>query len=221
MIITGTSAVVLSTAYTRPEVTLLGICGTSLIALTLVLLGIILGAGNERGRQSNGGTGSGNARRHLSHSAHDDEIKTAMRDTAVTVFGICFAASFMIEGHHTDPLASQANNKYWSGGWKEDRFFRNLGQDLTAVTVEIARCLFTFILVSLIFFFFLPLFWPSKDLLKLLINLSLVRAHFKGQTRLRNGISRSACTSRYQFLLRLSCLSANRLLTARSGGTTQ
>jgi hypothetical protein len=139
LIITGTSAVILGTAYTRSEVTLLGICSTFLAALTLVLLDIILGAGNERWRQDNGVIGNENVRRPLSHSAHDDEMKTAMRDTAATVFGICFVATFMIEGHH---------NSYWARGWDADRFFRNIGQDVTAVTAEIARCLLTFILVS-------------------------------------------------------------------------
>jgi hypothetical protein len=152
VIITGTSAVVLSTAYNRSQVTLLGLLSTLLISFTLVLLENILNAAPEKGgRQSNGGSSGGFARRRLSLSAYDDGAKTAIRDTAAAVFVVCFAASFMVEGPLIQSLAtppSLRNIKHWPEGWRTQLFFWGLGRNLGGIIIEMARSAFTFAMVS-------------------------------------------------------------------------
>jgi len=150
LILGFTSAVILSTDFTRPEVTVLGIGSAFLFSISLVLIEKLLARGKRDRGYSNAISVVGQARRVISFVPPEHESKITIRDISIAVSVVCFLASFLLEGHHIDPLAntpSVHNIKEWNKGWHNKLFFKSLGLNVAGVVIELLRCICIFAMV--------------------------------------------------------------------------
>lgn len=143
---------ILSTGFTRPEVTILGICSTALTALSFVLLEQLLYRTNKEHRGSNGTLGIGTSGRRLWPAiALDEDTKVMIRDVTGAVSITCFLASFVIESYHIDSLANRPpmnRPQLWNEGWRNQLFLHNVGRDVRGFVIELIKCLCMFAMVS-------------------------------------------------------------------------
>jgi hypothetical protein len=146
------SAIILSADFTRPEVTVLGLCSALLTSISLVLIEKLLTRGKRDRGYSNGNSSVGHSRRVISFVPPEDESKASIRDIAIAVSILCLLASFFLEGRHIDPLANTPPIRHineWNRNWRDKLFFRSLGFDSAGLAIELLRCICIFAMVRL------------------------------------------------------------------------